>query len=386
MARSSSRTSAVSADIRRHSQRPATRPGPGISPLHIGDPDFQTPQFIVDALDDALAQGYTHYAPPQGDPDLRAALAVDLSVRSGTTIEATQIVVTGGGSPAISSAILAAVNVGDRVLIPNPTYSLYADSARMAGGVPEFLPPGTNGRIDLPALEAQASNACMVVLCQPGNPTGQIFTRDELEEIGAIANRHNLLVLSDEAYDRIVFDDSSFVSTLEIESMASRLIYCQTFSKTFAMTGWRVGYIAAPPDIASAVAVIHRTFSGPVNSAVQRAALAAVLSHSSWPYERLLDYERRRDLSLRYLADVPGIHYTKPAGAFYVFLSFAQKMTSEAFVGHAMDFGVGVRSGSEFGPAGEGYIRMAFCVEDSQLEIGLDRLRAALTSEPLSHG
>jgi len=381
MLKHGSRTSSVSTDIRLHSQRPSTRPGPEISPLHIGDPDFETPRFIVDALHSALAQGYTHYAPPQGDPELREALAADLSTRSTDVFKPLQVLVTAGGSAAISSAILAAVNAGDRVLIPNPTYSLYADSTRLAGGVPEFLAPGPDGRIDLAALDARAPDARLLVICQPGNPTGQIYSREELQAIGAIATRHDLLVLSDEAYDHIVFADSTFVSTLEIESLSDRLIYCQTFSKTFAMTGWRVGYVAAPADVATAAGVIHRTFSGPVNSAVQRAALAAVLSDSSWPSERLLDYERRLDLTIRHLADIPGVRFTRPAGAFYIFLSYAHPLSSVEFALHALKFSVGVRSGSEFGPDGEGHVRMAFCVKDDQLEEGLVRLRRALAPE-----
>lgn len=380
MSEASVRTSVVSTEILRTTQRPASRPGAEISPLHVGDPDFATPDFISAALAEAVRAGYTHYAQPQGDPELRAALAADVSGRSGRPYRSEQVIITGGGSPAISAAILATVNPGDRVLVPSPTYSLYADSTRMARGVPELLPPGADGRVDLDLLTQRAVGARMVVLCQPGNPRGDIYRREELETIAAIAEDHDLLILSDEAYDHIVYGGAPFTSALEVEAMQDRLIYCQTFSKTFAMTGWRVGYVAAPSDLAPAVGLMNRTFTGPVNSAVQRAALAAVTSGSTWPAERLVDYERRRDLTLRALEGIPGVEFDAPAGAFYVFLRFPQEMTSAEFVTHALASGVGVRSGSEFGSAGEGFVRIAFCVEDIALQVGLERLRNALTT------
>ena len=380
MSQESARTSAVSTEISRTTQRPASRPGPEISPLHVGDPDFATPDFITAAQADAVRNGYTHYAQPQGDPDLRAALATDLTSRSARAYRREQVLVTGGGSPAISASILATVNTGDRVLVPSPTYSLYADSTRMAGGIPELLPPGAGGRVDLALLEERAPGARMIVVCQPGNPRGDIYRRDELEAIGAIAERHDLLILSDEAYDHIVYGGATFTSALQIDSMHDRLIYCQTFSKTFAMTGWRIGYVAAPPDVAPAVGLMHRTFAGPVNSAVQRSALVAVTSNSTWPAERLVDYERRRAMTLHALEGIPGTTFVAPDGAFYVFVKYPHDLTSADFVRHALSCGVGVRSGSEFGPVGEGHVRIAFCVEDAALQVGLERLRKALTT------
>ncbi|MEO3884677.1 pyridoxal phosphate-dependent aminotransferase [Nonomuraea sp. B5E05] len=376
-----SRTSRVSQTIKQHTQRPSSRPGPTVSPLHVGDPDFATPEFITDALCAAVRSGLTHYAQPQGDPLLREALAADLSSRARRPYSDRQVIVTAGGSPAINSAILAVVDPGDRVLIPNPTYSLYADSTRLAGGVPEYLPPGRDGRIDLELLERRAPGARLVVLCQPGNPTGGVYTRGELEQIARTSAEHGLLVLSDEAYDHIVYHHATFVSALEIDALADRLIYCQTLSKTFAMTGWRIGYVAAPPDVAAAAGLIHRTYNGAVNSAVQRAALAAVTTPSTWPADRLADYERRRKIAVDALVDLPGVSFEEPDGAFYVFLRYPHALSSRQMAGHALAHGVGVRSGSEFGPAGEGFVRIAFCVEDAQLTTGLARLRTALTTD-----
>lgn len=368
-------------DVRRHTQRPSQRPGPEIAPLHIGDPDFTTPAFITRALISAVRAGATHYAQPHGDPLLRAALAADVAARSGRHFAPEQMIVTAGGSAAINSTILATVDPGDRVLIPNPTYSLYADSTRLAGGVPEYLPPGKDGRLDFGLLEQRAPGARLLTLCQPGNPTGAIYRREELEAVARIAAENDLLVLSDEAYDHIVFQGQEFVSALKIHGLGERLIYCQTFSKTFAMTGWRIGYIAAPPDLASAIGLAHRTYNGPVNSAVQKAALVAVTTPSSWPADRLVDYERRRKLTIDVLSNLPGVSFDRPDGAFYVFVRYPHNLSSEQMVGHMLSHRVGVRSGSEFGPAGEGFVRIAFCVEDERLERGLARLREGLVTE-----
>ena len=377
------RISETAARVLRTTQRAAKRPGPQILPLHIGDPDFDTPSFISEALFDAVRAGMTHYAQPLGDPELREALAADVSCRAVGDYTASNVIITNGGSPALNAAILGTVNPGDRVLIPSPTYSLYADATRLAGGVPELLNPTASGDIDFSALAESASGARMIVLCQPGNPTGAIYTRDELEGIAEIAQTYDLLVLSDEAYDHIVFEDSSFVSALEIGALADRLIYCQTFSKTFAMTGWRVGFVVAPSDLIVGIGLVHRTFNGPVNTAVQKAALAAVSANSTWPAERLKDYARRRKTTLDMLAEVNGISYRAPQGAFYVFLRYNQEIPATEMVGHALKFGLGVRSGSEFGPAGEGHIRIAFCVDDMILARGLAVLNQVLNTDPI---
>lgn len=354
--------------------RPATRPGPEVSRLHVGDPDFATPRFIVEAMIEALNAGYTHYAQPQGDPDLRAALAEDLTGRSAMPYATKQVIITAGGSPAINAAVLATVDAGDRVVIPEPSYSLYGDAVRMAGGQPVFVPPGPDLHLDLERLERTVAGARMIILCHPCNPTGVVLRHDELEAVAAIADRHDLLVLSDEAYDHITYE-AAFVSALRVEPLVRRLIYCQTFSKTFAMTGWRIGYVAAPAQIASAVGLINRTFNGAVNAAVQRGALAAVTTSTTWPAERRHDYRRRRDLVVAALARMPGIEVRPPEGTFYAFARHPMRLSSAEVVRRALDHRVGLRAGSEFGESGEGYIRVAFCVSDEDLKVGLDRLK-----------
>jgi aspartate aminotransferase len=365
--------------IAAQSQRPATRPGPGNISLSSGDPDFPTPDYIQRALIEAIEQGYTHYADGQGDPRLRQALAERAAQTSGHPVEPGQVVVTHGGSAALSAALLATINPGERVLLPEPTYSLYADLIQLVGAQPVFVASTADFHLDLAAIMAAAEGAKMVILCHPCNPTGVVYRRDELEGIAAIAARHDLLVLADEAYDHIIFDDRPFVSTLAIAALRDRLIYCQTFSKTYAMTGWRVGYLIAPAPIATAAARMHRTINGPMNAAVQRAALAAVTTETDWPERMRREYEARRELVYELLAGCPGVAGTAPEGAFYAFVRYDAALPAQEVVAAARERGVGIRGGTEYGPSGEHHIRIAFSSSRADLQEGVRRLRSLFT-------
>jgi aspartate/methionine/tyrosine aminotransferase len=358
------------------SQRPVTRPGPGDISLASGDPDFATPDYIRRALVEAIEGGYTHYADGQGDPQLRAALAEQAARVRGHAVEPAQVVVTHGGSAALTAALLATINPGERVLLPEPTYSLYADLVQLAGAQPVFVPSTADFHLDLDAIDAAAGGAKMVVLCHPCNPTGVVFRRDELEGLGRIAARHDLLVLSDEAYDHIVFDDKPFVSTLAIEELRDRLIYCQTFSKTYAMTGWRVGYLITPLPVATAAARMHRTINGPMNAAVQRAALVAVTTETDWPERMRVEYQARRELVYELLAGCPGVAGNAPEGTFYAFVRYDADVPAQDVVAAARARGVAIRGGTEYGPSGQNHIRIAFSSSRADLQEGVRRLRS----------
>ncbi len=214
----------------------------------------------------------------------------------------------------------------------------------------------------------------LVVLCHPNNPTGVVYRRDELEMLAEIAETHDLLVLADEAYDHIVYPGVEFVSTLSIPGLRSRLLYCQTFAKTYAMTGWRIGFLAAPPQIAAAVSRAHRTFNGTMNAAVQRAALVALTHESDGPEERCAEFNRRRQYAVERLNTIDGISVYSPDGTFYLFVQSLTGLTSDEMVAGAAEFGVAIRGGNEYGPNGEGYIRIAFSSSPADIEHGLDRL------------
>jgi aspartate aminotransferase len=363
------------------SQRPSRRPGPGVISLASGDPDFDTPDYIRQALIDAISAGYSHYADGQGDPELRAALAANATAISSTEIRPNQVLITHGGSAALTSGIVATVNPGERVLIPEPTYSLYADLTRMIGAVPVFIPQTVDFHLDLGAIEAEAAKgARLLVVCHPCNPTGVIYRNEELRALGRLAETYDFMVLSDEAYDHIIFGGHEFTSTLAIDELRDRLIYCQTFSKTYAMTGWRVGYLIAPAAVTAAAARIHRTLVGPMNSAVQRAALAAVTTESDWPERMRAEYEARRELVSTLMSDVPGVSLRPPDGAFYAFIKYEGGTPPLEVIETAYDMGVAVRAGTEYGPSGDGHVRIAFSTDRANLTEGLLRLRSLLAS------
>jgi aspartate aminotransferase len=349
--------------------------------LNEGDPDFETPQHVRSALFEAVEAGHTHYVDSMGDPELRAALAADLLRRTGVSYAPEQVLITHGGSGGLAATILATVDPGDRVVLPEPTYSLYADLVALAGGQPAFCRLRSDDfHLDLDAIERVARGAKLLVICNPSNPTGAVYRRDELENLANLAERHDLLVLSDEAYDHIVYDNFKFVSMLDLPALRDRLIYCQTFSKVLAMTGWRIGYLAAPQAVIEAAARMHRTLVGSLNAAVQRAALVAVSTPTDWPERMRQEYQHRRDLVIEMLDGVDGINVLPPEGTFYAFVGSTSGVTSARLTALALKHGVAVRSGAEFGPSGEGYIRLAFSTETSQLKEGLSRLRDMFTS------
>jgi aspartate aminotransferase len=365
-------------DLRRRSLRPATRPGPELISLAAGDPDFPTPEHISQALTDALAAGATHYAQLVGDPDLRKVLAEQMTELSGRRYGVDQVAITHGASGALAAAILGIVDPGTRVIIPEPTYSLYADLTWMAGGEVRFVPHREDLHLDLDAIEEAAPGARMVVICSPCNPTGAVYTEDELQDLAEIAEEHDLWVISDEPYDHIVFDGTEFVSALEIPALADRLLYVNTFSKTYAMTGWRIGWIAGPADAIGAIGTLHRAINGPINSAVQRAALVALTEPTDWPDRMRREYQARRDIVSRMVAGVENLELVEPEGSFYAFIRYGSDVPAVDVVARALEQGVAIRPGSEFGPSGEGFVRVAFSTGRERLIEGMERLLGIL--------
>ncbi|HKF74530.1 MAG TPA: pyridoxal phosphate-dependent aminotransferase [Candidatus Dormibacteraeota bacterium] len=365
-------------DLTDRSRRSATRPGPAVISLALGDPDFPTPEHVSQALADAVAAGETHYVDQQGEPALRAALAEQLAEVANRRYDPGQVLITHGGTAALAASILATIEPGARVIVPEPTYSLYADLTWMAGGEVSFVGHRDDLHLDLDGIAAAAPGARMVVICNPCNPTGAVYGPGELEALAAIAEEHHLLVLCDEAYDQLVFDGVRFTSALEIDALAERLLYVQTFSKTYAMTGWRVGYLAGPAPVVDAAAAVHRTFNGPLNAAVQRAALVAVTEPSDEPARMRREYQARRDIVCRMVAGVPGLSLVEPQGSFYAFVRYGSDLGSLEVRRRALDAGVAIRPGVEFGPSGEGFVRIAFSTGRDLLVEGMERLLEVL--------
>ena len=348
--------------------------------LAMGEPDFDTPPRIVQAAVDALQAGYTHYAPLLGDKALCSALADDVSAQSGNAVKAGEILVTHGGTAGLAAAILSIVNPGDRVVIPDPTYSLYADLVNMAGGICVPMPCRADLHWDLERLDSALDGAKLFVFCNPGNPTGIVHSRAEIEALGQLVNKHDTLVIADEAYSDLVFTDRPFTSVLHIPAFAGRTLFCQTFSKSYAMTGWRVGYLAGPAEMIAAAARVHNTVNGSVNSAVQRAALVA-LTQCKDDVKRMYDvYRQRRVLMMEGLSAIPELKLNEPEGAFYCFPAYSLPIPAIDMVSLLREQGIAVRPGSEFGAAGEGHLRLSYAASSEAITEGVRRLKRGLAS------
>ncbi|MGK3134699.1 pyridoxal phosphate-dependent aminotransferase [Pantoea trifolii] len=348
--------------------------------LAMGEPDFDTPPRIVQAAVKALQAGYTHYAPLLGDKALCSALADEVSAQSGNAVKAGEILVTHGGTAGLAAAILSIVNPGDRVVIPDPTYSLYADLVNMAGGICVPMPCRADLHWDLERLDRALDGAKLFVFCNPGNPTGIVHSRAEIEALGQLVNQHDTLVIADEAYSDLVFTDRPFTSVLHIPAFAGRTLFCQTFSKSYAMTGWRVGYLAGPAEMIAAAARVHNTVNGSVNSAVQRAALMA-LTQCKDDVKRMYDvYRQRRVLMMDGLSAIPELKLNDPEGAFYCFPAYSLPIPAIDMVSLLREQGIAVRPGSEFGAAGEWHLRLSYAASSEAITEGVRRLKRGLAS------
>lgn len=348
--------------------------GGSLVSLAMGEPNFDTPAQVTEAAARSLASGRTHYSPLYGESTLREALAARISALLGHEASASDVLITHGGTGGLGAAILAFVDPGDRVVLPDPTYSLYADLISMAGGVAVPVPLGSDLHWDLDALRDALVDAKLFVFCNPGNPTGIVHTLEELEALGGFLDATDTIVISDEAYADLNYTDRPFTSALEVESLQDRTVYCQTFSKSYAMTGWRVGYLWGPTALIAAAARIHNTMNGSMNTAVQDAALVA-LETCGPDIERMLSsYTARRALMADGLAEIPGLTLSNPEGAFYLFPRYDLQIESAELVAALRTFGVAVRPGGEFGAAGEYHLRLSYAASEEAITAGVARL------------
>jgi aspartate aminotransferase len=348
--------------------------------LAMGEPNFDTPAQVVAAAAEALAAGHTHYAPAVGAKALRQALAERLRLLTAEEVSSDDILVTHGGTAGLAAVILAVVNPGDRVVVPDPTYSLYADLVSMAGGVLVPVPLAADLHWDLEALSSALVDAKLFVFCNPSNPTGIVHSRAELAALAQMVDGTDTLVLSDEAYSDLVYTPEPFTSALEVAGLEGRTIYCQTFSKSYAMTGWRVGYLWGPGDVIAAAARVHGTFNGSVNTANQIAALTALQTCAPDIARMHQAYARRRQLMVDGLSGIEGLSVGTPEGAFYVFPKYEGTLNSEQMVAHLRDHGVAVRPGGEFGESGEYHLRLSYAASEEAITEGVKRIAAGFAA------
>jgi aspartate aminotransferase len=346
--------------------------------LAMGEPDFDTPRQVTEAAIASLRTGRTHYSPLFGEVGLRDALADKLERIAGVPASRDDILVTQGGTAGLAASILSIVNPGDRVVIPDPTYSLYADLVSMAGGVVVPVPLAEDLHWDLDRLADALRGARLFVFCNPVNPTGIVHSRAELEALASMVEGTDIIVISDEAYADLDYTGSPFTSAIAIPALRERTVYCQTFSKSYAMTGWRVGYLWGPSELITAAARIHGTFNGSMNTAVQDAALVAIQTGDEDVARMRETYRQRGELMREALAGIPGLQLSTPEGAFYQFPRYDLDVPSVEAVAFLRQHGVAVRPGAEFGSNGEFHLRLSYAASDEAIVLGVERLKSGL--------
>jgi len=347
--------------------------------LGIGEPDFDTPQEVIQKAMQDVQNGFTHYAPAQGDPELLQTLSGKFSAETGMDIPVSNIVVTPGGMGALSAALQAVLEPGDEVLIPEPYFPAYKAHVIMAGGqvvpVPTTFDTGFTLRAE-DLKRAVSPRTKVLILNSPNNPSGNVLDGQTLDELAEIIRDRELIVLSDEVYDRMVFD-GRFESIVTRPGMAEQTLVIKSCSKTFAMTGWRVGFAFGPGWLMPQVIKVVNYATTCVNTPGQRAALAA-LTMDQEPFTAMSrSFQGRVELLWNRLQSMPGIRCHRPAGSFYLFPDISSLNTdSTAFALSLLEKeGVLVIPGSAFGQSGEGCVRIAGTVGEERLEEAMHRLQ-----------
>lgn len=346
--------------------------------LHIGDPFFETPAHICHAALEAMQDGYTHYAPFPGDVQLRQAVCEFLKRECGADFHQEQLLITNGATEAIFCALAGYIDPGDEVLVFDPTYSLYSTCVSAVGGVTVSVPLSPDFRVEPDELARRVNpRSKMIIINNPNNPTGTLYAEEELRGIARVAADNDLLLLSDEVYHKFVYDGASHVSAGSLPELTGRCLLVNSLSKTYAMTGWRVGYLAGEEEIVKPLIPLHCALTGTINYPAQRAALAALMGPQDCVETMRAEYALRREKMLRGIERIEGLSCVPPQGAFYVFCKFQLPLTSKELTDELIERGVAVRSGTEYGPCGEGYIRLAFTPPAPEIEKGMERLQNA---------
>ncbi len=355
--------------------------GKSVVHMQIGEPDFETPAHIIEAGVVALRNGWTHYGPAQGDPELREAIASYILNSRGARYDADQVIVTPGGKPVMFYAMLALLQQGDEAIFPDPGFPIYRSMIEYTGAkaVPAVLREENDFRLDVEDLRTLVNDRTrLLILNSPGNPCGNVLPLADLEAIAEIATEHDILVLADEIYSELQYD-GEHISIAALPGMPERTILLDGFSKTFAMTGWRLGYGLCPKELVEPLTTLMVNSASCTNVATQRAGIAALTG----PWDEVQSFrsafERRRKLIVDGLNAIPGIACVMPHGAFYAFPNISSfGMSSDDFADRLLDeYGVAAVSGTSFGDAGEGYIRLSYATSEENIEEALKRISEA---------
>ncbi len=356
--------------------------GKDIIHVEIGEPDFDTPKNITEAGIQALKDGYTHYNPSAGLPELREVIAKEISRTRKINVNPDQVVVTPGGKPIIFFSILALINEEDEVIYPNPGYPIYESVINFIGAkaVPIQLREENDFRLDTDELKKLVTDKTkMIIINSPHNPTGGILTRDDLKAIAEIALSKDIFVLADEIYSRIIYDGEHH-SISSLPGMQERTIILDGMSKTYAMTGWRLGYGVMREDLAVLIAKLQTNSNSCTATFTQRAGIEALTGPQDEVDRMVAEFKRRRDVIVEGLNAIPKVSCKTPKGAFYVFpnvkeIGWEVRKLSDFLMNEA---GVAVLFGTSFGKYGEGYIRISYANSVENIKEGLSRIEKAL--------
>lgn len=365
--------------------------GRSIVYLQIGEPDFDTPSHVREAAKRALDAGATHYAPFPGIPELRTAIAEDATARKGFDVTPDRVFVTVGGKGVMLYAILGLIDGGDEAIVPDPGYPIYESLVRFVGGTPIPIPIRMENdfRLDVDELASLVTpRTRMIVINSPANPTGGVLTRGDLERIAELAQRHDLVVLADEIYGRILYDGTEHVSIASLPGMAERTIVLDGFSKTFAMTGWRLGYAIVPPSLVGMYGqlVINTISCAPTFA--QLGAVEALRGPQDDVDAMVVEFRARRDLIVDGLNAIAGIRCLRPSGAFYAFPDISGTGLTGAELADRLlqEAGVCVLAGTAFGGVGGSHVRISYANSRENLSLALERIGEFVARLPAAAG
>jgi aspartate aminotransferase len=356
--------------------------GADVVSFSMGEPDFSTPDNINDACIKSIEDHFSHYTPSAGIVELRKAVANRTQRENGIPCTEANVIIT-PTKQVIFMTMLAMIDEGDEVVIPDPTWGTYEACVRLVGGIPKFaqLDADTGYRMTPETVAEQIGpKTKMVLLNSPANPTGGVMTLDDIKGVADLARDHDLCVLSDEVYEKVLFEGKHY-SIAALDGMFDRTITVNGVSKTYAMTGWRLGWAVAPISYIRALNVLQTHSLTCVTSFVQKAGVEALIGPQDSVTEMVAEFRARRDLVMSLIREIPSIHCPEPAGAFYIFPSYDQKMSSEDMAAYLLEKAhVAVTPGSAFGPSGEGHFRLSYACSRKDIAEGMSRIKQALAN------
>ncbi len=350
--------------------------------LEIGEPDFDTSKNICDAAVEALGKGYTHYCNAQGLAELRKVIAEEVGRAHGISVDPNWIVVTPGAKPIMFYAILALLEKGDEAIYPNPGFPIYESVITFSGAkaVPIPLREELDFRLDVDELKSKVTERTkLIIINSPQNPTGGVLEEDDIHTIAELAQEYDITVFSDEVYDHIVYEAKPY-SIVRVPGMLNNTILLNGFSKTYAMTGWRLGYAVMPPELVTHVVRLIVNSVSCTAPFTQYAGIEALTGPQDQVTKMVAEFKKRRDLMVDGLNEIPGIKCCRPRGAFYVFPNVKEVgMDSKRFADYLLnEAGVATIDGAAFGKYGEGYLRLAYATSQENIMKALERIKSAV--------